>query len=845
MRRRIALWLGSTTLATLLAGGTASAQTQQAAPADGGPQIEEVVVTATRQASSANKVPMTITAVTSRELSQENIRTPQDLATAVPALRITPESTNGMQISVRGIASSQGAATTGVYLDDTPLQRRAGSGAVNGIGIAFPQIFDLDRVEVLKGPQGTLYGGSAEGGAVRLITPAPSVTTYSAYGRAQIASTEGGSPSAEAGVAVGGPVVADKLGIRISAWERHTGGYIDHVNRFTGDVLATDTNWREDRAFRLAARWQVNDKLTITPAYYYNLSYHNDGDFFWENVASFTQGARYYTAAGTATTPGAANVAFTYPAHTYPAYNFYGPGKTGTNQCAYADGIANDRNVCVALYKRQNILSVPSLTIEYQWGGIDFKSITSYIDTINYGSQPMYFNSLATANGGNEFVFNLPYVSSVYYYGARGEQVTQEFRASSANPGARLTWVAGAFYSDSKTHSNSYAEETEDAYNRVLKGVGLSPAYSYDINFVAFRDQYLLEQEAALFGEANYLVTDKLKATLGLRVSRTRFSFDVAFGGPAQGFLVPTVANGGLASGVVTETPVTPHFGLSYTFDPTKMVYVSVAEGFRSGGVNNSPPAARCGSDLANLGITSTPPTFNSDSVWSYEGGTKLRVFGGAAQINASAFYIDWKSPQTNFGLPSCGFSYVINAGHAVSKGGELQSQVVLAPGLTANLQVAYTDARYTQSVIGPAPTNTVFIVKNDLLPGAPWSATLGAQYRFRLGSGPEAYVRADYRYTSRYQSGPSWPSSVYRPEQLYSSETRLLNLRAGVSLKGWDVALFLDNATNSQDRIGNGQAYHTGCSDAACTSFRQYFAVGRSVTFTPRTVGLNFEYRY
>ena len=81
--------------------------------------------------------------------------------------------------------------------------------------------------------------------------------------------------------------------------------------------------------------------------------------------------------------------------------------------------------------------------------------------------------------------------------------------------------------------------------------------------------------------------------------------------------------------------------------------------------------------------------------------------------------------------------------------------------------------------------------------------------------------------------------------EQLISPETRLLNLRAGVSLKGWDMALFVDNATNSQDRIGNNLAYHTGCSDASCASFRQYFPVGRSVTFTPRTVGLNLEYRY
>src|SRR5580700_1588779 len=118
------------------------------------------------------------------------------------------------------------AATTAIYIDDVPVQVR--TGIVGLVGATLPAVFDLDRVEVLRGPQGTLFGSSAEGGAMRFITPEPSLTEYSGYSRADLGFTDYGDPSYEGGAAFGGPIVSNELGFRVSAWHRRDGGFVDH-----------------------------------------------------------------------------------------------------------------------------------------------------------------------------------------------------------------------------------------------------------------------------------------------------------------------------------------------------------------------------------------------------------------------------------------------------------------------------------------------------------------------------------------------------------------------------------------------------------------------------------------
>src|ERR1700739_4118991 len=169
---------------------------EEATPSAG---LQEVVVTATRREQSLSKVPISVTALTQESLDQRGIKDFSEVARFTPGVNFDTSGTNN--ISIRGISGTGGAGTTGIYIDDTPIQMRA---------LAFSpdetlrKSFNIDRVEVLRGPQGTLFGSGSEGGTVRYITTQPSVTKTSIYSRAEVSSTQGGEPSYEAGICAGG-----------------------------------------------------------------------------------------------------------------------------------------------------------------------------------------------------------------------------------------------------------------------------------------------------------------------------------------------------------------------------------------------------------------------------------------------------------------------------------------------------------------------------------------------------------------------------------------------------------------------------------------------------------------
>src|SRR5579863_3063109 len=237
---------GGTNLRTWLrAGGLciaalATAQAQaQSPPTDstsatetGHGALQEVTVTATRREESLSKVPISVTALTQADMDDRGIKDFQDIVRFTPGVNIDNSGTNA--ISIRGISSSGGAGTTGIYIDDTPIQMRS-------LGFnpddTLPKTFDLDRVEVLRGPQGTLFGSGSEGGTVRYLLTQPSLTTDSTYVRSELSFTQYGDPSYEAGVAHGAPIIDDVLGYRASVWYRKDGGWIDRVDPTTGSVV--------------------------------------------------------------------------------------------------------------------------------------------------------------------------------------------------------------------------------------------------------------------------------------------------------------------------------------------------------------------------------------------------------------------------------------------------------------------------------------------------------------------------------------------------------------------------------------------------------------------------------
>src|SRR6202046_1931635 len=219
--------------------------------------LKEIVVTATRHEESLSKVPISVSAFTQEDMDEKGMKDFTDVVRFTPGVSIDQTGTNA--ISIRGISSSGGAGTTGIYIDDTPIQMRS-------LGFhpddALPKTFDLDRVEVLRGPQGTLFGAGSEGGTVRYILTQPSLTKESTYVKSEVSFTEHGDPSYEAGIAQGGPIIDGVLGFRVSAWYRKDGGWIDRVDPTTRAIVDKDANTDESLVLRLAAMWKPVDTVS-------------------------------------------------------------------------------------------------------------------------------------------------------------------------------------------------------------------------------------------------------------------------------------------------------------------------------------------------------------------------------------------------------------------------------------------------------------------------------------------------------------------------------------------------------------------------------------------------------
>ena len=235
---------------TLMAAATQvrAADAAAAGEATSSTGLAEITVTATRREESLSKVPISVTALTQESLDDRGIKDFSEVARFTPGVNFDNSGTNN--ISIRGISGTGGAGTTGIYLDDTPIQMRA---LAFNPDEALPKSFDIDRVEVLRGPQGTLFGAGSEGGTVRYITTQPSLTRTSIYSRAEVAETQYGEPSYEAGAAIGGPLVSGTLGGRVSVSYRRDGGWIDRINPVSLQTEQTNANYSDTFLIRLAA----------------------------------------------------------------------------------------------------------------------------------------------------------------------------------------------------------------------------------------------------------------------------------------------------------------------------------------------------------------------------------------------------------------------------------------------------------------------------------------------------------------------------------------------------------------------------------------------------------------
>jgi len=783
-------------LGSILVGSVANAQTAAppAAPASSG--LEEIVVTSQRREERLQDVPISVSAFTQEKIDAQGIRSVDDLTASTPGVNFermglsaaSNYNDENSDIAIRGIDSSAGASTTAIYIDDTPIQsRHIGFGTVN----AFPDLFDLERVEVLRGPQGTLFGASAEGGAVRFVTPEPSVSTYSGYVRSELANTDDAANSYEVGAAAGGPLIDGVLGFRASAYFRQDGGYVERANYRTGAITENDANWTETAVIRAALKWVVNDSVSITPSVLHQKLHLNDTGSYWPILSN------------------------------------------------RADGVFLNGNA-------QTNPSTDPFTLSAIKLDADTSSSTHLVANLSYFSRDQFDTPDYTQF--DRAVYGL---SPFAPYGAYGESpftdvqhnTTFETRLQSTDPNAILNWTTGVYLAHLDENSTQFINDnTINAQYLAAYGTPLcttiAPCPGGQI--ASGPENRIIDKQEAIFGEVTVKMGDHFSATGGLRAAHLSVSgVSIAYGpfsGPTVGPNDPLVA-----AASSSEDPITPRFVLTYRPDSDNMIYASAAKGYRPGGINGS-LGNICNSSLDAIGLKAAPEAFSQDSLWSYELGSKNTLFDHHLQIDASVFLIDWKGIQQNVYLSACGLQFTANLGAARSEGGDIHVEVKPVDKFLIDFTAAYTEALYTETVCGGTLACTganaspkPIVSQGDRLPSAPWTLILSTEYGLPSFRDRDPYIRADYHYSTAQTAllpGQNAENGVSDPTLPGLPQTSLLNMRAGVRWSGFDVSLFGQNLTNTHPLMFESRD---------TTASPLYFA--RSTR--PRTVGVTLSYRY
>ena len=514
----------------LLSGAARTADSAEATPGT----LPEIIVTAQKRTENLQDVPLSLSVISRETLAEQGVEGFTDVAARIPGLTMNSAGPGRSSYSIRGISSIGGnAPTTGFYIDETPIVPSGGDGATATID---PDLFDLARVEVLRGPQGTLYGASSMGGTIRLITTQPRINTTESSLRAEASSTQGGGPNGRLDAMLNVPVADDVAALRVVGTYKRMSGFIDRwvgvwapnpnspvspaypVSPAVPSQIVRGVNTEERLGLRAALRIAPSQDLTITPS-------------LWYQQVNLGAPSNFDTPTGTAGGP----LIQARPFNVSEA--------------------SNDHFV------------MGNLTVNYELGFGNLMSSTSFIHRAVY-----------TPDDETEALeINIPsgqFAPNSYAPTVTTREFTEELRLAIAPQGSPLSGIVGAYFNNTNRH---YAV---DYY---------IPAPLNYLNYSQSGDY--APKQSALFAEFNEKLTPQLTATLGLRwyelqYTTVRNEDGVSNGGPS------------VSAGQARNTGFNPKASLSYQFDRDDMGYATVARGVRPGGTNTDNLAAKgCGQD--------------------------------------------------------------------------------------------------------------------------------------------------------------------------------------------------------------------------------------------------------
>lgn len=780
--RRTGLWLGASLIALSLGAGAASAQTTQGGSPGAGTAsaqngtVAEIVVTATRrEAANTLQVPLAVDAYSGKTLQQLDVTSEGDLSKLDPSLNIQSYGPAEERIIIRGISSVVGS-TTGVYLDETPLQGGFNSD-VPGDNTPVLGVRDMSDVEVLKGPQGTLFGAGSMDGTVRLVTNKPDLESYSGWVEADAAGVDHGDGLFEGTGGVNIPIVKDQLAARINVWGDDGGGYINQV-------IDGHTNYAVNNTQQYGVRgevlWQPRDNFSLLATADYQ---HTAIDGVQYSTPYLGQGG-----------------------YVSPTLPYVGPYPQWTNE----------QPVQQPYYQNFQLYS---LTGKYDlgYGQIIANTSYGYKDEFFYSDTSPQDCSYDICEGTGAFEPALYTAHPSYWYTTDDLRFASEFKGP-------FQIVAGVFYQhDHMSYDGSVMNVNRetglapcDSWNQCLADGLIKPGPNGVVPFV-FDDTSPSNEvqfanngrqttdQMAFYTQGDWKILPTLTATVGFRYFAANIEDELI---TQQNISPATYPNGAVDCGYVlgcvtrpylstqangSESAPTYNFALLWQATPDLSFYARAASGFRIGGINEEYTIA------AQTGTT-IPATYGSDSLWDYEAGMKAYLFDRSVYVDLTGFYIDWSNEQVN-GLAHGTYAYILNAGKSITKGLEFDTTWKPLPELTFSGGFTYVDARLGSNLpLNVAEAGTPG-VEGDPMPFVPnWAATGQAEYDHPLTDVFTGYLQGDFSYHgssfSQFQPG-------YNDDDTRIPSYWLLDLKTGVRWDNYDVDIFARNVTNSFAWVG------------------------------------------
>ena len=756
-------------------------------------QLQEVVVTATRRDSSIMDVPFSVNVQSEQDIQRLNTFNLEDLSRNVAGLAIQNLGPGQSVVNIRGVSSGQIVRDqpgvkeqVGIYLDDTPIS----------LSLFTPDIdlYDVSRVETLRGPQGTLFGSGSIGGTVRYITNQPQLNVNEAKAQLDLNTIDGGSNGGHFKTAFNAPI-GEKAAVRVVTYGTQYAGFIDALRE--GGGVNNDVNDGDRWGGRIAFLWQPTSKLSVTP----RILYQNIDMGGFNREEFFNLFANPYSS------------------------NTIRPGQLGRReQFLMLNETFEDETMIL-----DNVI---------KW---NFNNLLEATYVVSYTKRDLLVSRDASALGGSIGVsLGLPREAVRLPSNLRDttdlEKMTHELRFSSNNDGA-LQWLAGVFYSNSnRAYSQRLPIPGWDSVYTKAGEPGLGSLKETNNGFDTTDSPYVSDltydlRQVAVFGEATYTFFDRLGLTAGLRwydwKEDKTFKSGGVFSNHQEG------SKGQNQNVTVSSDGFAPRFMVSYDVTDEVVVNAQASRGFRLGGVNDPLNRGICKEeDFAKYGGYKR---FKDETLWNYEVGVKSSF--KRVTLNGSFFYIDIDNLGVNVDAGDCSSRVAISVPEAHTMGGELELSVQPMDSLVVTFAGSYvqaefdSDIRTTTDVVDES-TGAVKLPKGSVvdgikdgnrIPSVPdWQLSASATYTLPgILRANESYVSTSWQFvgdritqsgdqeSTKFPSDPSFAGLTSSDERDLNFRDKmeldayhLLNLSTGLVYDSWEFMFYVRNVADENPKL-------------------------------------------